>query len=75
MASVAVCEGTVAADPSGVAVCSTGWASVSYETVVPFDPSQLSAADCAQAFGLGFVLLLGVWAACKSVEVVLRMIK
>lgn len=76
MTSAALCDGIISTDPSsGAAICSTGWYSVAYNAVVPFDISTLDPMSLVNAFGSGFFMLAGVWCACKGCEIVLGLIR
>jgi hypothetical protein len=56
MSVALVCNGSVTLTTEGAPLCSTGWMTVDYSTVVPFDPSLLDPATLGAAFGAGFFL-------------------
>jgi hypothetical protein len=72
MAVVPVCAGVVT-ESAGVVSCSTGWQLIQYQQVVPFDPSQLDPQFLGAAFGVGFLILVPVWAACMGVRYLISM--
>jgi len=72
MSSYLVCNGTL----DLVAVtCSTGWEASSYAPFAPFDPASLDPVLIAGAVGVGFFVLVPVWAASIGLKYLIQSIK
>lgn len=69
-----VCAATVTFTSEGAPVCSSGWQTLQYEAVVPFDPSQLDPAAASLMFAGGFFICVPVWAACYGLKKLLGLI-
>lgn len=63
-----VCTGTVSFTTDGAPLCSTGWETLQYEAVVPFNYTQLNPAELSLMFAGGFFVILPVWAACYGLK-------
>lgn len=70
-----VCEETVTFTIDGAPLCSSGWQTLQYEAVVPFDPSQLDPTMLAVMFAGGFFILVPVWAACVGLKYLMSMLR
>lgn len=75
MTAAILCDGVVALTVDLAPTCSTGWYSVAYDLVVPFDPANLVPGELAGAFGLGFFLSVTPIAAAYGARVLLQMIR
>ena len=73
--NVPVCEGSISLDASGALQCSSGWETALYAASKPFDPATLDPALIAGAVGVGFFVLLPLWAAAHGAVLLLKMIR
>lgn len=71
--SAVVCSGSITFDGAGVAQCSTGW---TVQVVAqPFDPATLDPQMIAGAVGVGFFILVPLWAAALGVRSLIKIIR
>ena len=74
MAVAIVCAANVTFTVDGAPLCSSGWQTLQYEAVFPFDPSQLDPYMLGVMFAGGFFICVPVWAAAYGLKKLLGLI-
>ena len=75
MTTAVICDGSVTLSPDGSPLCSTGWATIPYEALVPFDVSNLVIPDLMTAFTFGIFLTATPVAVAKGMSVILNLVQ
>lgn len=75
MSVALVCNGNVSATAEGAPLCDVGWTTFQYESVIPFDVSQLIPSELGLAFGLGFMISVVPIAMAFGLKQLLSLIK
>lgn len=70
------CPAVISTDANGIPYCTDGnGVAVAWTSVVPFDPSQVTAAEWAEPFTWGFGVVVTAWLMGWAVGTILRAIR
>ena len=75
MTTVVGCSVDVTLSPESSPLCSTGWISIPYETLAPFDVSTLVVSDLISAFTLGIFISVPPIMAAFGLAQMIKLVK